>query len=371
MKTKLIGWSGIAALLLSATAASAAGVSRSGKWKKDDTVSPAGVNLNVAKPSDARVVSARRFLTEDLKNTILKTDSGFSLVKQSSATINGTYAGNMPCKQAYRLAGGSTARMQDCDVRLTLEKAVSGQTSDWRPFVLEIEVSANSPATGPAPGSGPGGPLGAGNNGAKTIAITGAKYPDNYAVNTAKRSEPLAAQIVYDAMVDISQKFHKSPYQGSKQFDPSTGYPQKHPYLNLQKNTIESCLGNVAAHWSDLIIHYYCQHGFARSCYTGNARNGVPRDKLVDTCKADNDFKWVVNSKFNSGGKSYNHLDVFNYVMRSQTFAFDLKQENDMINRFYNVSGSGCSKRPRRGIDPTDGTHCRANKTIPMQPAGR
>lgn len=367
----IFGWLGIGALLVSASAADAAAVSRTGKWKKDDTVAPAGVNLNVAKPSDARVVSAKRFLTEDRKNTILKTDSGFSLTKKSSTSINGTYEGSMPCKHAYRLAGGSTTRKQDCDVKLTLDKSAPGQTSDWRPFVLEIDVSTNIPAPGPGPGPGPGGPLGAGNNGATTISITDAKYPDNYAVKAPKRTEPLAAQIVFDAMVDISQKFHMKPFQGTKQHDPSTGYPQGHPNLNLQRSTIESCLGNTAAHWSDLIIHYYCQHGYARSCYTGNARNGVARDKLVDSCKADNEFKWIVNSKFDSGGKTYDHVEVFNYVMRSQTFAFDLKQENDLINRFYKVSGTSCSKRPRRGIDPTDGTHCQANKTIPMDPAGR
>ena len=73
-----------------------------------------------------------------------------------------------------------------------------------------------------------------------------------------------------------------------------------------------------------------------------------------------------------------NQGDVFQYVMNSQTYAFDNEQQQRVLNSFYRVNDpkdkKEClEKRPRRNIDPSDGTHCLTSKitNTPMQAAGR
>jgi hypothetical protein len=59
---------------------------------------------------------------------------------------------------------------------------------------------------------------------------------------------------------------------------------------------------------------------------------------------------------------------LFRYIMDAPTFAFDDKDQQDIINAFWRVTqpdpskpNSDCAKRPRRAIDPNDGSHCMPN----------
>ena len=165
---------------------------------------------------------------------------------------------------------------------------------------------------------------------------------------------------------------------------------------SVDANTISACLGNEATHWSDLIIHYYCQYGQARSCYTNTIRGkaqGIGGDATLDqaakiqklqtirletfaecaaTVATNPDWAWIMDSQ--QGGQA----EVFQYVMNSQTFAFSMEQQQDLINKFYRINdptdkGECNLKRPRRAIDPGDGTHCLATKifSTPMTAVGR
>ena len=130
---------------------------------------------------------------------------------------------------------------------------------------------------------------------------------------------------------------------------------------NISKSTIASCLANTVYHWSDIVLHYYCHHGYARSCYTSNAASG--RIKAYDTCKTDTHFKWIDD----------NQPDMFKYIMFSQVYAFNLEQQNAVINSFYGVQDPNdfneCKqKRPIRAIDPRDGSHCLWNKQYTQTP---
>jgi hypothetical protein len=154
---------------------------------------------------------------------------------------------------------------------------------------------------------------------------------------------------------------------------------------NVDANTISACLGNEAPHWSDLIIHYYCQYGQARSCYTNTIRSkaqAIGGDSSLDqaakiqklqtirtesfaecaaTVATNKDWAWIMDKQLGD------QAEVFQYVMNSQTFAFDMEQQQALINKFYRIDDptdkNECNlKRPRRAIDPGDGTHCLPTK---------
>ena len=87
------------------------------------------------------------------------------------------------------------------------------------------------------------------------------------------------------------------------------------------------------------------------SCFTGNAAGG--RSKAYDTYKTDTHFKWIDD----------NQADIFKYIMFSQVYAFNLEQQQAVINSFYGVQDpydyNECrQKRPVRAIDLSDGSHC-------------
>lgn len=138
-----------------------------------------------------------------------------------------------------------------------------------------------------------------------------------------------------------------------------------------------NCLttGYLHTHWSDLALHYYCQIGEPRRCYT-LAVAGTPgsaplsRKQAYEGCAKgqlphSKAFAWVAK----------NQPMVFQYVMYGQTAAFNHEQEQAIINAFYGVTEpsnpSDCNKRPRRAEDPIDGTHCLATKTMSPALAGK
>jgi hypothetical protein len=231
---------------------------------------------------------------------------------------------------------------------------------------------------------------------------------------------------------------------------------------SVDRSTIEACLGNTAPHWSDITLHYYCLHGYLRSCYTEGIRSTAG---LMQQAKADVDAMGISDPKtyqaqlgckvpantsgtgpvllhnirdyvfekcfvapsvdltattpslpgcdklgiteapayapINSDREAFSWLRngkgkiprdaMFRYMMDAPTFAFDSRSQQDVINATWRVTGlseacrqdgSKCSaaekaecnsKRPVRAIDPTDGTHCSANKqhNPPLEPAGR
>ena len=77
-------------------------------------------------------------------------------------------------------------------------------------------------------------------------------------------------------------------------------------------------------------------------------------------------FQWIVDRPAQSA--------AFRYLMESPTFAFDEKDQQDIVNHFWRVSqpdpslpNSDCYKRPVRTIDPKDGTHCLPNAQEPKR----
>jgi hypothetical protein len=170
--------------------------------------------------------------------------------------------------------------------------------------------------------------------------------PNDYNTDTngptaTSPNNDLAGKTVLQAMYDVRDTFQTDV----------PAHVTKTQLNNISKSTVSSCLANTAYHWSDIVLHYYCQHGYARSCYTANAAGG--RIKAHDTCKTDTHFKWIDD----------NQADIFKYIMFSQVYAFNLEQQNAVINSFYGVQDpydfNECrQKRPVRAIDPRDGSHC-------------
>jgi len=204
--------------------------------------------------------------------------------------------------------------------------------------------------------------------------------PNNYLVDLNVGSQPhnpvavpldLASKSLLEGFEKIRLEYHVRIPKGA-----TRGANNR-----IDRGTIEACLGNTAEHWSDIMIHYYCQYGQARSCYTGTIRSkamAIQADGSLDTpakiaalqtirletwseCAAtatsDGEWKWIVD----------NQAEVFQYIMNSQTFAFNDDQQQAVINKFYRIDDPSdkdecISKRPRRAIDPTNGTHCLPRK---------
>lgn len=78
-------------------------------------------------------------------------------------------------------------------------------------------------------------------------------------------------------------------------------------------------------------------------------------------------FQWITASQERS--------ELFRYMMDAPTFGFSMEDQQDVINAFWRVKNPAdpqecLEKRPRRAIDPTDGSHCKYEKTYsePMAP---
>jgi hypothetical protein len=132
-------------------------------------------------------------------------------------------------------------------------------------------------------------------------------------------------------------------------------------------------------HWSDLTYHYYCQLSrAARTCYSlaqvglswplgmSYSRVDAYRGCANGTLPNAAEFAWVVKTQ----------PIVFRFVTNAQTNAFDHAQEQAVINAFYGIKNPAdrmeCSaKRPLRGEDPIDGTHCLASKRMQVPLVGQ
>ena len=182
--------------------------------------------------------------------------------------------------------------------------------------------------------------------------------------------------------------------------------------------TETNCVQNPAAHWSDIALHYYCTLPYvARACYTTLIRNftqntssGVPLDKQRQIA-----LKMCLNTGGDSGTdpnyanglqykKQFQHayeqnwvvdkttgkkVNVFNYLMLSQTYAFNWEQQQAVLNTFYGDMKKGGSAgpavfnpsdnaecfsfRPKREIETSGNNYCSRDKVLnqPMAAAGR
>lgn len=141
---------------------------------------------------------------------------------------------------------------------------------------------------------------------------------------------------------------------------------------------VEPCLiKNDVPRWSDLVHHYYCQHGNLRQCFSTRARSTVDSftDSLAhykdtfkfcsDTAGTDVEWAWLLSDA--------QRLATFRYLMftngrsafNGKPEAFKQADQDSIINEFYGVAApktpAECHKRPRRHPnqepDPVD-QHC-------------
>lgn len=139
----------------------------------------------------------------------------------------------------------------------------------------------------------------------------------------------------------------------------------RHTYKGYKALSVCLKTEDSTSHWSDLVLHYYCQMSLPRVCYSAaltelvlsreSAYAGCARGEFAKSA----DFSWVVK----------NQPLVFQYVMFGQAHAFNHEQAQAVINTFYGVVHPNdpreCRlKRPRRSNDPLDGTHCLVDKVM-------
>ena len=106
-------------------------------------------------------------------------------------------------------------------------------------------------------------------------------------------------------------------------------------------------------------------------CSNPNAHkdpNTTRPSNMLKGCFANsNNFSYVpqesVNKEFGWVNKKDDRKAAFRYLMMASLYAFDEKDQADVINAFWRVKNPAdtnecISKRPTRTNDPTDGTHC-------------
>jgi hypothetical protein len=169
--------------------------------------------------------------------------------------------------------------------------------------------------------------------------------------------------IVWDSQ--INRPGQKMPLAKNEVLQVMKKYKQKYWGTNGDMNSdlLAKCLANDVPEWSDLMIHFYCQIGEPRLCFSTQAKLGKRKIEhymnAYGVCSKVPPFNWVAEE---TG-------DVFRYVMytvgltkmSASVDAFRQEDQDDVINSFYGVTGaSNCHLRPTR-----------FNQTDPNFPCGK
>jgi hypothetical protein len=196
----------------------------------------------------------------------------------------------------------------------------------------------------------------------------------------------------------------------------------------VDQSSLVNCTGgNEALHWSDISMHYYCQLGNARNCYTnyirahaqplgeevqaiGEGKSGaglivsaLVRNKIMRVleikkelvlirsqafqyCKATALSAKLTNAPMDPQSEeaewawlTENTLreNVFRFLMEAPTFSFDYDIQQRILNIFYRVVKDGTvdpnsvnpddctTKRPPRAVELTYNENTGEYKTIP------
>jgi len=312
----------------------------------------------------------RRIVTPEKSN--LKTNreisSTMGSLKNTRVGAN-IYRGEWVCSKAYEFWSGNVSSDPDtCAVELALKSDSSGEISTFK-FVVTTKTAGVSTQTGP----------GAVVNGVKdwrtlptqaeidTLART-INDPQNpyadYRANAPAGNLDLPGTAILAAMNENRRVFETGLWDRNRSY-------------------LIGCLvtGYSPTHWSDIMLHYYCGMNEPRYCYTyATSQDGLSRVEAVAGCSGKQvsrfsqdrhvpTFKHVVDTQFL----------VFQYLMLSQTNAFNDDQQQAIINEYYGVKDptdkDECEdKRPRRKEDPLGkGEHCLAGKTMrtPLEGRGR
>jgi Putative peptidoglycan binding domain len=192
----------------------------------------------------------------------------------------------------------------------------------------------------------------------------GSPFTD-YRPNAPAANLDLPGAAIVAAMKTSSDTFGSGP--------PGTAHssPKAH-------NAMTTCLNTRPTHWPDIAIHYYCKLYQPRACFTYALRGqSTPPGKKYSRTEA---YQGCAAGKLKDSSAfafvTKTQPQIFQYVMFAQTNAFKPEQEQAIINAFYGVTNPAdpkeCRlKRPRRVEDPTNGTHCLANKTMAPHLVGK
>jgi hypothetical protein len=188
--------------------------------------------------------------------------------------------------------------------------------------------------------------------------------PNSYLASKERANEtkpiPLAAATILKAMREARELYNLlTSTQDYRTWDEAK-LAKEQPQRNVKPG---SCIGNLAPHWSDITIHYYCQFPqAARACFTilsgvfakGLATDVAKKDyrsKAIELCLVDEGdidatsiyaegqkyakyFKAFYRTQEVPNPKGGGTVNLFNYMMLSQTYAFDFAQQQAVINAF-------------------------------------
>ena len=189
------------------------------------------------------------------------------------------------------------------------------------------------------------------------------QYWNKYLIPQGREPLPLAAKTVLAALRDIRDRYWLfTPQKDERDKFDTLAVDEQNRIVAKPGSQENGCLDNAAQHWSDLQLHYFCAlPRVVRACYRTLAPTLMQsnpsitvqanRAKALDVClnpkpgdegenvrrvgygftKELNEFyttQWVKDS-------SGNKVNLFDYIMFAQTYAFDPEQEQAVLNTFY------------------------------------
>jgi hypothetical protein len=249
-------------------------------------------------------------------------------------------------------------------------------------------------------------------------------YWSRYLIPNGRTPVPLPGKTVLAALRALRET-HWELRQGLKKPD---GYNSMDRVDQAKKvfepGGLESgCLKNTTEHWSDLQFHYFCAlPQDVRACYRMTVQDALvkaqtqnipmkveenrsaalaacldPKNDKDDFTKSAASMGWLFTKQLTDFHDSQKvksavggpEVNLFEYLMFAQTFLFDYRQEQAILNAFYAdlaplapggdltpaggetldlaTNAQACDAlRPRRGTEQSlgSGEHCRAEKTL-------
>lgn len=163
-----------------------------------------------------------------------------------------------------------------------------------------------------------------------SLMVDTAVYNNTRAVKfeDAKKLYSLPAKSIITEMQNAATKYDSN----------GTSSAERNSCLNLRSRT---------SYWSDLQIHYYCQHYNPRRCFSSTLSAHKDRQIAYGKCEDDSKFDIANTTDVNSFigfrwiSKEKSRANLFQYIMSANTYAFDMGQQQTIINAFYGVPTPG------------------------------
>lgn len=215
--------------------------------------------------------------------------------------------------------------------------------------------------------------------------LTPLAYWEKYLRPAGREPRLLPGKTVLNALRNIRKLYWKVQPDGSLPAEfASMPREEKAKHVYKPASAENGCMANVAEHWSDLQLHYFCAlPQRLRACYRMTVQDALTKGKAIGVTPENNRQKaWEAcvdggpspltdsvrrsNWLFNEDVKAFvetqkvtseaggDEVNLFEHILFAQTFAFDVRQEQAILNAFYAdaIAPGGAGERVDLASDP-------------------